>query len=70
MRPGTRFCGEAREYPILSLIEYIRAKLMNWFATRREIEGKDFNFLTLRVQEIVTSNFERSGVFGVLHLKW
>ncbi|WZY73100.1 hypothetical protein YC2023_005340 [Brassica napus] len=56
---------EAREYPILSLIEYIRAKLMDWFATRREIDGEGSHFLTPRVQEIVTSNFERSGVFGV-----
>ncbi|XP_048634070.1 uncharacterized protein LOC125608157 [Brassica napus] len=56
---------EAREYPILSLIEYIRAKLMDWFATRREIDGEGSLFLTPRVQEIVTSNLERSGVFGV-----
>ncbi|KAL0801808.1 hypothetical protein Bca101_056984 [Brassica carinata] len=38
---------------------------MNWFATRREINPEGSNFLTPRVQEIVTSNFERSGVFGV-----
>lgn len=56
---------EAREYPILSLIEYIRTKLMTWFANRREIDPEGSNFLTPRVQEIVTSNFERSGMFGV-----
>ncbi|KAL0701784.1 hypothetical protein Bca4012_057906 [Brassica carinata] len=54
---------EAREYPILSLVEYIRAKLMTWFATRRDINPERSNFLTPRVQEIVTSNFERSGMF-------
>ena len=56
---------EAREYPILSLIEYIRAKLMTCFANRGETKADGSNVLTPRVEEIVKSNFERSGVFGV-----
>lgn len=56
---------DAREFPILSLIEYIRAKLMNWFATRRNVEMGDGNILTPRVEEILASNFERSGSLWV-----
>lgn len=54
---------EAREYPILSLVEYIRSKLMNWFAGRREIVSRGESNLTPRVEEIITSNFEASGAF-------
>lgn len=56
---------EAREYPILSLIDYIRAKLMNWFTVRRQLQDSAENTLTPRVQEIVTGNFENSGMFTV-----
>lgn len=56
---------EAREYPILSLIEYMRAKRMNWFAGRREIVSCGASNLTPRVDEIITSNFEASGDFLV-----
>lgn len=56
---------EAREYPILSLVEYIRAKLMNWFAGRREIVSRGASSLTPRVEEIITSNFKNNGAFLV-----
>ncbi|KAL0716908.1 hypothetical protein Bca4012_066230 [Brassica carinata] len=56
---------EATEYPILSLVEYIRAKLMNWFSGRREIVSRGASSLTPRVEEIITSNFENSGAFLV-----
>lgn len=56
---------DAREYPILSLIEYIRAKLMNWYATRRNVEVGEGKMLTPRVEEIVAANFERSGALFV-----
>lgn len=52
---------EAREYPILSLIEYIRAKLMSWFAARRQLQRGDDKILTPHVDDLVASNFERSG---------
>lgn len=52
---------EAREYPILSLIEFI----MNWFSVRRDLPNLGDNSLTPRVHEIVTGNFESSGTFGV-----
>ncbi|XP_013616821.1 PREDICTED: uncharacterized protein LOC106323215 [Brassica oleracea var. oleracea] len=56
---------DAREYPVLSLIEYIRAKLMNWFAARRDLERGEEKLLTPRVEEIVADNFERSGSLWV-----
>ncbi|KAL0743246.1 hypothetical protein Bca4012_084759 [Brassica carinata] len=56
---------DAREFPIMPLVEYIRAKLMSWFSTRREIENDGDNTLTPRVVEIVEANFENSGVYGV-----
>lgn len=52
---------EAREYPILSLIEYIREKLMSWFATRRQLRSGGDKSLTPHVDEVVAANFERSG---------
>ena len=46
---------DEREYPILSLIEYIRAKLMTWFAKRRHLERREGKILTPRVEEILTA---------------
>lgn len=59
-RPGT-VLRDAREYPILSLIEYIRAKLMSWFASRRQLQREGDKILTPHVDDIVAANFERSG---------
>lgn len=56
---------EAREYPILSLIDYIRGKLMDWFSERRGIGSAGGDNITPRVQELVTANFEKSGVCEV-----
>lgn len=55
----------AREFLILPLIEFIRGKLMSWFAVRREVESNEENNLMPRVLEIVEANFENSGVYGV-----
>ena len=52
---------EAREYPIVALVEYIRSKLMNWFAERRNVTGVGNGRLTARVNEILEGNFENSG---------
>ncbi|XP_048637596.1 uncharacterized protein LOC125609998 [Brassica napus] len=52
---------DAREYPILSLIEYIRGKLMSWFAARRQLLREGDKIVTPHVDDIVAANFERSG---------
>ncbi|KAL0740981.1 hypothetical protein Bca4012_082494 [Brassica carinata] len=52
---------EAREYPIMGLVEYIRSKLMNWFSERRTITNNGGGRLTPRVVEVVAGNFEQSG---------
>ena len=52
---------EAREYPITALVEYIRVKLMNWFAERRNVPQVGNGRLTVRVKEIVEENFQNSG---------
>lgn len=52
---------EAREFPIVALVEYIRAKLMTWFAERRHLTSVSKGKLTTRVSEILDSNFDNSG---------
>lgn len=52
---------DAREYPILSLIEYIKAKLMSWFAARRQLQRGDDKILTPHFDDLVAANFERNG---------
>lgn len=56
---------EARAYPILPLIEYIRSKIMSWFADRRDVVKHRSCKITPRVVEIVEANFEQSGGFQV-----
>jgi len=34
---------EAREYPLICMLEYIRTTLMDWFATRRA-QAEDYHF--------------------------
>lgn len=52
---------EARELPIMPLLEYIRSKLMTWFAERRNVSKRERGRITPRVSEIVQANFEESG---------
>lgn len=52
---------EAREYPIVALVEYIRSKLMNWFADRRDVAAAGNGNLTPRVNAILEANFGNSG---------
>ena len=52
---------EAREFPIVALVEYIRAKLMSWFAERRNLATVGQGRLTPRVSEILEANFENNG---------
>lgn len=55
---------DAREFPIVPLVEYIRGKLMSQFQARRETCSNGENTLTPLVLEIVEANFENSGVYG------
>lgn len=52
---------EARAFPILPLIEFIRTKLMNWFAERRNVLNHKSYRISPRIMEIVEANFEQSG---------
>lgn len=52
---------EAREYPILPLVEFIRSKLMNLFSERRGESSNQINRFSPRVVVIVAANFEQSG---------
>lgn len=52
---------EAREYPILALVEFIISKLMNWFSERRNVTNNGSGSFTPRVLEIIAGNFEQSG---------
>ncbi|XP_024011092.1 uncharacterized protein LOC112086410 [Eutrema salsugineum] len=54
----------ARDYPIVPLIEYIRATLMGWFNTRRTLASETSNTLTPKVEEILATNFELSTGFS------
>ncbi|CAN7062787.1 unnamed protein product [Brassica oleracea var. botrytis] len=56
---------EAREYPVIPLIEFIRGKLTAWFASRREAAEKNSGALTPKVSGIVTDNFEHTGGYLV-----
>lgn len=59
---------EAREFPIIPLVDFIRAKLMSWFATRRDAANKNADILTPRVLGIVTKNFELTGGYEVVQI--
>lgn len=41
---------EAREYPIVALVEFIRSKLMDWYAERRNVTLEGNGRLTPRVK--------------------
>ncbi|CAN7096568.1 unnamed protein product [Brassica rapa subsp. narinosa] len=56
---------DAREYPIVPLVEFIRTKLMSWFTTRRDsIQDVDTG-LTPKVNSILATNFEICGGYNV-----
>ncbi|CAE6199710.1 unnamed protein product [Arabidopsis arenosa] len=56
---------EARELPIISLIEFIRTTLMSWFAMRREAARSETFALPPKMREVVHQNFEKSVRFSV-----
>ncbi|CAD5313788.1 unnamed protein product [Arabidopsis thaliana] len=49
---------EAREYPLICMLEYIRTTLMDWFATRRAQAEDCPTTLAPRVQERVEENYQ------------
>lgn len=56
---------EAREFPIVYIVEFVRKTLMTWFALRRETAKQEATMLTPKVREILQENFEKSGGFAV-----
>ncbi|KAL0728453.1 hypothetical protein Bca4012_024546 [Brassica carinata] len=57
--------SEAREYPIVPLLEYVRSMMMGWFATRREAAAKNVGALTPKVTDILSKNFTESTGYAV-----
>lgn len=60
--------AEAREYPIVALLEYIRTTLMRWFSGRREASTACGGLVTPRVEELISKNFEVSTGLLVRHI--
>lgn len=60
--------AEARGYPIVPLLEYIRTMVVRWFATRRAAAAGNVNALTPNVTAIITRNFAIATGFNVRHL--
>ncbi|XP_013614157.1 PREDICTED: uncharacterized protein LOC106320349 [Brassica oleracea var. oleracea] len=58
---------EAREYPILALVEFIRAKLMSWFSA--STISTNLDKFTPKVMEILAVNFKSSAGFEVKKIK-
>ncbi|XP_010513344.1 PREDICTED: uncharacterized protein LOC104789323 [Camelina sativa] len=56
---------EARELPIISLLEFIRTTLMSWFAMRREAGRSKISEIPPKLREVIHQNFEKSVRFGV-----
>ncbi|AAF79383.1 F15O4.15 [Arabidopsis thaliana] len=62
------FLKEARELPIISLLEFIRTTLISWFAMRREAARTEASPLPPKMREVVHRNFEKSVRFAVHRL--
>ncbi|XP_013594925.1 PREDICTED: uncharacterized protein LOC106303121 [Brassica oleracea var. oleracea] len=60
--------SEAREYPIVPLLEYIRSMVMGWFSSRRDAAAKNVGALTPKVTDIVMRNFKDSTGYAVKHI--
>lgn len=51
---------EAREYPLITMFEYIRTTVMGWLALRRAKENREKGTLTPNVRKLVEENFDLS----------
>lgn len=60
--------NEAREFPVIRLVDYVRGKLTEWFASRRTSANRNNNALSPRVLGIVTRNFEMTGGYEVTNI--
>lgn len=59
---------KARELPIVQLIDFIRGKMMTWFAKRRDTASKTAGVLTPRIERILANNFEMTGGYEVIDI--
>ncbi|XP_056860066.1 uncharacterized protein LOC130508526 [Raphanus sativus] len=60
---------EAREYPILALVNYIRGKLTSWFSVRGAAISTSLDNFTPKVMELLAINFESSAGYKVKKIK-
>ncbi|CAA7040434.1 unnamed protein product [Microthlaspi erraticum] len=56
---------EAREFPLICMLEYIRTSVMNWFAIRRAKSNLHQGTLTPNVRKIIEKTFEDSTSLAV-----
>ncbi|CAA7044462.1 unnamed protein product [Microthlaspi erraticum] len=56
---------EAREFPLICMMEYIRTSVMNWFAIRRAKSHLHKGTLTPNVRKIMEKTFEDSTALAV-----
>ncbi|XP_013679832.1 uncharacterized protein LOC106384413 [Brassica napus] len=60
--------SEAREHPIVALVEYIRGMLMRWSSVRRESSARYGGLVTLKAEELISRNFNVSTGYLVRHI--
>ena len=56
---------DAREYPVIPLVEFIRKKIMSWFTSRRDAIKDVEAGLTPKVSSLLAANFETCGGYDV-----
>ncbi|XP_010424291.1 PREDICTED: uncharacterized protein LOC104709360 [Camelina sativa] len=56
---------EAREYPFICMLEYIRTTVMEWFAVRRTRAASSASVIAPTVRKIVEENFESTMAMAV-----
>lgn len=56
---------EARDYPLICMLEYIRTTLMDWFAFRRARAARSQSTLAPKVRSLVEANFELAMAMSV-----
>lgn len=59
---------DAREYPVVPLVEFIRKKLVSWFTTRRDAVKDVDAGLTPKVNSLLAESFEICGGYDVRKL--
>ncbi|XP_056844243.1 uncharacterized protein LOC130496285 [Raphanus sativus] len=59
---------DAREYPVIPLLEFIRKKLVSWFTSRRDAVKDVDAGLTPKVNSLLAASFEICGGYDVRKL--